>query len=349
MKALVSILIPAYNAQDVLANAIQSAVNQSWRYKEIIVVDDGSTDATLAVARRFESSDVRVVPSGNGGAAAARNLAYSLSRGQYIQWLDADDILDRDKLVHQMRAVEDGLGPQILLSGAWGSFYYRHRKAAFRPAALWHDLTPVEWLTRKMRQNLYMQTATWLVSRELTEAAGAWNTSLLGDDDGEYFCRVLLASQGTRFIPESKVYYRASGTSSLSYIGFSDRKMEAQWRSMQLHVGYLRSLEESVRVDEACTHYLQNWLVYFHPRRLDLVKQAQDLAAAWDAHLRLPTLSWKYSWIKMMLGESVANRAKVFLPGIRWSAVRYWDKTLAHLEKLGIMSLGANRAPEGSR
>ena len=75
-----------------------------------------------------------------------------------------------------------------------------------------------------MQLNLYMQTASWLVSRELAEAAGPWDTRLLGDDDGEYFCRVLLASDGVRFVPEAKVYYRTSGTSSLSYIGNSDKK-----------------------------------------------------------------------------------------------------------------------------
>ena len=75
-----------------------------------------------------------------------------------------------------------------------------------------------------------MQTATWLVSRELTEAAGHWNTLLLGDDDGEYFCRVLLASQGVRFVPDAKVYYRQTGSKSLSYIGRCERKMAAQWK-----------------------------------------------------------------------------------------------------------------------
>ena len=96
-----------------------------------------------------------------------------------------------------------------------------------------------------MQFNLYMQTASWLVSRELAEAAGPWDTRLLGDDDGEYFCRVLLASDGVRFVPEAKVYYRTSGTSSLSYIGNSDRKMVAQLCSMDLHIRYIRSLEDS--------------------------------------------------------------------------------------------------------
>src|SRR5206468_5993044 len=134
-----------------------------------------------------------------------------------------------------------------LLSATWGRFLYRYYRAEFIPTALWCDLSPTEWLLRKMGQNLHMQTATWLVSRELTEAVGPWNTRLLGDDDGEYFCRVLLASDGTRFVPEARVYYRAAGSSSLSYIGRSDRKLEAQWRSMPLHIGYLRSLEDTPR------------------------------------------------------------------------------------------------------
>jgi hypothetical protein len=105
---------------------------------------------------------------------------------------------------------------------------------------------------RKMEHNVYMQTATWLVSRELAEAAGPWDTRLLGDDDGEFFCRVLLASEGTRFVPDSKVYYRQAGAGSLSHIGFSNRKLEAQWLSMRLHTKYLRSLPDDERARATC-------------------------------------------------------------------------------------------------
>src|SRR4051794_39929023 len=103
-----------------------------------------------------------------------------------------------------------------------------------------------------MSLNLHMQTATWLVSRTLTEAAGPWNTKLLGDDDGEYFCRVLLASAGVRSVSDAKVFYRMSGYNRLSYIGRSDRKMAAQFHSMRLHINYLLSLENSERARAAC-------------------------------------------------------------------------------------------------
>src|ERR1019366_5532971 len=171
-------------------------------------------------------------------AAAARNKAFSRSQGDYIQWLDADDLLAPDKIARQIEALAQTPNKQTLLSGSWGRFMYRYNRTKFVPTALWCDLSSVEWLLRKMEQNIYMQTASWLVSRELSEAAGPWDTRLLSDDDGEYFCRVLLASDSVRFVPEARVYYRSFGYDSLSYIGRSDARIEAHWISMQLHIGY---------------------------------------------------------------------------------------------------------------
>src|SRR5437879_8909068 len=177
------------------------------------------------MARQFESNSVRVVTQENQGAAAARNRAFALSQGDYIQWLDADDLLGSDKIDRQVEALDHCRSKRTLLSSTWGRFLYRYYRADFAPSGLWCDLTPTEWLLRKMGQNLHMQTATWLVSRELTEAAGPWDTRLLADDDGEYFCRVLLASDGVRFVPEARVYYRESGSNTLSCLRRSQRKL----------------------------------------------------------------------------------------------------------------------------
>ncbi len=191
MAPLVSILIPAYNAQPWIAESILSALGQTWPNKEVIVVDDGSTDRTLRIAQQFEAKGVRVVTQPKQGAAAARNTAFSLSSGDYIQWLDADDLLSPDKITHQMEQATRAKDRRILLSSPWGSFRYRPSKAKFIPSALWFDLAPTEWLIRKWEGHWHVQTATWLVSRELTEAAGPWDPRLLVDDDGEYFARVI--------------------------------------------------------------------------------------------------------------------------------------------------------------
>ena len=338
MKSLVSILIPAFNAEKWIAETLESAIGQTWERKEIIVVDDGSSDQTLAIARQFSSKGVSIVTQENQGAAAARNKAFSLSKGDYIQWLDADDLLAPDKITRQMGVAEEYGNPRMLLSSAWGRFIYRSSRAEFSPTGLWCDLSPVEWLLRKIGHNLHMQTATWLVSRHLTEAAGPWNTNLLGDDDGEYFCRVLLSSDGIRFVQEARVIYRMSGVNSLSYIGRSDRKKEAQFLSMKLHIEYLRSLEESDRVRAACVRYLQTWMICFYPDRLDIVKEAEQIAVGLGGQLVIPSLSWKYAWIQKVFGWSLAKRVQTLLSKYKWSMVRSWDKALFRLESRSDVS-----------
>lgn len=330
---LVSILIPAYNAEKWIAATIRSAMAQTWEPKEIIIVDDGSTDRTLEIARQFESESVRVVKQENQGASAARNKAFALSGGDYIQWLDADDLLAPDKVSKQMEVVSHGTGDLTLLSCPWGQFWHRYYRGNFIPSALWCDLSPSEFLTRKMGQNLFMQTSTWLVSRRLTEVAGLWSTKLSVDDDGEYFCRVLLASNGIRFVPDAKVYYRYSGVSGLNYIGGSNRKMDSFWRSMQLHIDYLRSLDDSEEARAACIKYLQTNLIYFYAARRDIAEQMERKAKELGKGLDPPRLSWKFAWLKTFVGWKLSTRAQLFMPHIKWAVVSFWDELLFRIEQ----------------
>ena len=313
-QPLVSILIPSFNAEAWIADTLRSATAQTWPNKEIIVVDDGWSDRTVAIASKFESDGVRIVRQRNQGAAAARNAGLSLSRGEYIQWLDADDLLAPDKIARQMEVFKTLPNKRVVLSSSFGLFKYRYYRATFSPTSLWRDLSTVDWLLCKLGQNAYMQTATWLVPREVSEKAGPWNTQLLGDDDGEYFCRILMASDGVRFVPEAKVYYRAPWVGTLSYIGQSNRKLDAHWRSMQLHIGYLRSLEDTPRARQACFQYLQNCFIYFYPERSDIVEEMQSLAEELGGRLETPRLSWKYSWMQKTLGWKPAKRLQVLAP-----------------------------------
>jgi glycosyltransferase involved in cell wall biosynthesis len=331
---MVSILIPAFNAQDWIGDTLRSVIGQTWPCKEIIVVDDGSTDRTVEIARQFESPILRVLEKENAGAAAARNKAFSLSTGDYIQWLDADDLLAPDKVERQMELARECKNKKILLSSAWGQFMHRYYRAKFIPTDLWCDLSPVEWLLRKMGQNLYMQTASWLVSRELTEAAGPWNTRLLSDDDGEYFCRVLMAGEAVRFVPEARTYYRGPGLAfrSLSYIGQSRRKIDAHWLSMQIHINYLLSMEQSERARAACLNYLQTSLIHFFPERPEIVSEVQQVASRLGGRLSTPSLSWKYSWMRALFGWRAAKKGQQYLLQLRWASERFWDRAIFQMQ-----------------
>jgi glycosyltransferase involved in cell wall biosynthesis len=187
LAALVSILIPAFNAQKWIRESIQSALLQTWQNKEIIVVDDGSRDDTLRIARSFESKILKVLSQDNTGACGARNRALSSAQGDYIQWLDADDLLTPGKISSQLEQTHGDLTSLTLLTSPFGTFYYRHRKATFTPTSLWQDLSPVDWIINKFTEHAWMNPVTWLVSRKLTEMAGPWDERLStsGDDDGE--------------------------------------------------------------------------------------------------------------------------------------------------------------------
>jgi glycosyltransferase involved in cell wall biosynthesis len=332
MKPLVSILIPAYNAERWIGDTIQSALAQTWPRMEIIIVDDGSRDQSLRVARQFAAKNVSVVTQENQGASPARNKAFELCQGDYIQWLDADDLLAPDKIARQMEAAAEFESKRTLISSAWGYFMYSRNRAKFVPTPLWCDLAPMEWLIRKIGQNLQMPPATWLVSRELTQAAGPWDTRLSFDDDGEYFCRVVLASDGIQFVPEAKAFYRISGLGSLSDFDQSEKKLASLFRSMQLHIGYVRSLEDSERVRAACLNYLQKRFFRFYPEQIPFVEQLQQLAATLGGGLEIPRLSWKYSWMCNILGWTRTKRIRQYYNQAKSFVVRLWDKALFCLD-----------------
>ena len=184
-----------------------------------------------------------------------------------------------------------------------------------------------------MGQNLHMQPASWLVSRELTETAGPWDTRLTLDDDGEYFCRVILASEGTRFIWGARSYYRRSGFQSLSNVDGSNKKFDSQFLSMRLHIGYLRSLEDSELARATCVRYLENWLPCFYPERMDLFKEAELLVVALGGRLKVPRLSWKYAWIETLFSHRAAKQARLRYNEAKWSLLKAWDRALFRLDK----------------
>ena len=333
MKPLVSILIPAYNAEKWIVYTVQSAIAQTWPRKEIIVVNDGSTDRTAELVQQFASKGVILVSKENQGLCMTQNQAFELSRGDYIQWLDADDMLAKDKIECQLASLRQGDSKRVLLSSPWAPFYYRTRNAKFVRNSVWQDLSPVEWLVRKLNENLHMQNATWLVSRELTEAAGPWDTRLHYDQDGEYFARVLLASEGTRFAPGTGIFYRRSPSNRVSYIGNSDKKKESLLLSMKLHIQYVRSLEDSERVRNACVTYLENWYENFYPERPDIVAELQECARQLGGNLGTPHLRWKYDWIRPLFGWKAAKWAQRVIPQLKDNCLRRYDKAAFDLEE----------------
>jgi glycosyltransferase involved in cell wall biosynthesis len=106
VKALVSIVIDNYNYARYLGAAIDSALAQTWRPLEVIVVDDGSTDDSWAVASRY-GERIRAIRQANGGQGAAYNTGFAASRGEWVMFLDSDDLLDANAIARLMALADD--------------------------------------------------------------------------------------------------------------------------------------------------------------------------------------------------------------------------------------------------
>jgi glycosyltransferase involved in cell wall biosynthesis len=118
--SLVSVIVAAYNAEAHLEQACRSALSQTHRALELIVVDDGSTDSTVAIVKRLAAADarVRLISQPNGGVAAARNAGIAAARGTFIAPLDADDLWDATKIARQLQRFDE-CGPRTGAVYAW--------------------------------------------------------------------------------------------------------------------------------------------------------------------------------------------------------------------------------------
>lgn len=272
---LVSIIIPCHNAERWLAETLESALAQTWPDKEIILVDDGSTDGSRDLARRFESRGVHVAAQSNQGAAAARNHGLRLARGDYVQFLDADDLLAPDKIARQVRLLQEK-GVDCLATCAWTRFTADVRAAVVAgDRTLWRDLAPVDWMILAAERNLMMATATWLVPRGIIEKIGPWPTDHRANplDDMDYFDRARAASRQVLFCADTHTHYRSEQSGSLSRVR-TDSAWQAISATLHRSADLLLQLEDSPRTRHALATMLQRFIYELYPAQPELAARA---------------------------------------------------------------------------
>lgn len=200
--ARISVVIPAYNAAPYLAATLNSVFEQTLRPAEVIVVDDGSTDDTVAIARGF---DVRVISLSNRRAAAARNAGTYAASGEYIAYMDADDLWLPDKLAVQVSALESQTGAAFSFTD-YRAFDERgvHEKSsgllhhpAFRRVASivgkktkCGDIVIADDGNRPVLPDCYILPSSLLVRREDVLAIGAFDETVLVSEDFEFLLRL---------------------------------------------------------------------------------------------------------------------------------------------------------------
>jgi len=238
---MISIIIPCRNAAEWLGDTLNSVFAQTWKDFEVLVVDDQSTDDSRRLMQNIDDPRLKIVDGPGMNASAARNAGLEQASGQWIQFLDADDMLHPEKLQIQMELAHNH--PEYLLfSGEWARFRKEPREAIFRPEPVWKDLSGLEFLRLHFQEGWMFQPGVWLTHRSLIDKAGSWNEALTLNDDGEFFCRVMLTAGSIQFCEGARVYYRSHATGSLS----GDKSEEAM---TSLYESYRLTFEHMLNVD----------------------------------------------------------------------------------------------------
>jgi len=180
----VSILIPCCNAERWVGQAVESALGQTHARKEVIVVDDGSTDGSLEVLRSFGDA-IQVEAGPHRGRNAARNQLLALSRGEWIQYLDADDYLRPDKIEQQMQLIAERPGLDVVYSPL-----ILRTESTGREASTW--LAEKQDVFANYLSWCAFQTASVLVRRAAIDAVGRWNVSQKLCQEHELLSRLLM-------------------------------------------------------------------------------------------------------------------------------------------------------------
>jgi glycosyltransferase involved in cell wall biosynthesis len=277
MSPRVSIIIPCRNGVAWLGEAIESCLGQTWANLQIIVVDNGSTDGSFDLAKRYEARGVTALACERAGASAARNVGLKRADGDLIQFLDADDLLDCDKIRRQVERLNAAPAASVA-SGAWARFAHDPSQAVFTPEAVWRDFGPEEFLIASWLGGGMMPNFAWLTPRAVIERAGPWNEALSVNDDGEFFCRVVLKSSGIAFCADARGYYRSAGAPTLSRRRDGEALASA-FTAVDLSCRHLLQRCNSAAAAKACATHYQRFAYDVYPQAAELVAQAEKRAA----------------------------------------------------------------------
>jgi glycosyltransferase involved in cell wall biosynthesis len=194
VEGLVSTLIPVYNRAALLIEAVESVLAQSYRPIEVIIVNDGSTDDTAQVCYELSlryPKEIHVIDQANAGPGLAREAGRKLARGEFLQYLDSDDLL----LPEKFRLQVAGLKAHPECGVSYGKTRYRHGDGKPEAEAWKGSGERVETMFPSFLLARWWDTPTPLYRSSLCERVGPW-TNLKLEEDWEYDCRI--AAEGVR-------------------------------------------------------------------------------------------------------------------------------------------------------
>jgi len=206
---LISVVIPAYNGESLIGEALVSAQAQTYKHLEIIVADDGSTDGTLRFVQRMAAADprIRVISQPHGGTQSARNAALKHAQGEWIALLDQDDVWLPEKLECQLLLLNDHPRPGLVYCNYydWDGVHDLRLRYSKREKMVEGDVA------KRLTSDCLFEASSVLVERKLAAAAGGFDPALHFAGDWDLWLRLAEAGLWVRGVWKPLMRYRLWG------------------------------------------------------------------------------------------------------------------------------------------
>ena len=208
-STLISVIIPVYNGEKTIRETIDSVIKQTFDNFELIVINDGSTDSTLDIVNSIQDSRIKVFSYDNAGQSASRNWGISLAKGEYISFIDADDLWTPDKLESQLQALQEN--PQAAVAYSWTDWI----DEAGEPWGRGIHISESGDVYGKLLLNDFVANGSnVLIKSEALKEVGGFETSLIPAEDWDMWIR-LASRYHFVVVPSPQILYRVY-TSSCS-------------------------------------------------------------------------------------------------------------------------------------
>ena len=303
---LVTVVIPAYNAEQVIATTLTSVIHQTYQNLEILVVDDGSCDRTAEIVTGFTQKDsrVRLIQQTNGGVAAARNTGISAAQGEFIAPLDADDVWYPSNLQRQVDCLLNSPA-QAGLAYSWSIDI----DAADRPTGVVRaSRIEGEVYTTLLLHDFIANASSVMLRRSCLEEIGGYNTSLKqrqgqGSEDWDIYLRMAERYE-FRVVPEFLVGYRRLPDSMSTDFSQMVRSRQLVWQD--IHKKYPKLPDIIKRLSNSSYYLYIAWQCYEAGQRENLFRWVAQAMRTAPLTVCLRPSVWKLC-LKGALMESQAD------------------------------------------
>lgn len=293
---IISVVIPAYNAERTVLETVESVQKQTFSDIEIIVIDDGSTDRTVEIIQRIRDERLKICSYKNGGLPVARNRGISHANGEFISFIDADDLWTLDKLELQLAALQQH--PEAGVAYSWTSYFIDGQEQSIFP------YNPVfsegNVYDKLLVNNFVASGSNILARRKAIESVGEFEPTLKSCEDWDFYIR-LAAKWHFVVVPKHQILYRQSLNTLTSKVEVMEKEA-------------LRVVERAYEAAPPKYQSLKNqslsW-VYEYCTQQYLKKSSNDFSAANQAGQKL----WQAIRLhpQILLGDYAPNLIKWLL------------------------------------